>query len=227
MISRVEEFSVPSFDGLPIQGFLFSTNTAGVGPRPGAVIYIPPRTYQMRRKYDLQPELIANSGFDIVGVNYRGMDGFGSDFSRLYDAEEAARDVLFVTRQLIREGKIGAKPLYLLSQSLGSEVMKEVLMQDRELWSGAIFQGSVIRGGFEDFNPKGFPPLFLTIGENDPAYEFTRRFERWAADQDVSVKTFYVGNYAHYNADLAKAFQQEISIVEFLIGCRAAELKAR
>ncbi len=220
-IARAEEFNIPSFDGLSIQGFLFTTNSPEGAAKAGTVIYLPPRTYQMRRKYDLQPELIANCGFNIVGINYRGMDGFGTSFSRRYDAELAAQDVLFVTRQLIRNGRIGDKPLYLLSQSLGSEVMKEVLVQEPGLWAAAIFQGSVIRDGFETFKAEKFPSLFLTIGRNDPAYVFTKNIENWAKANKVPVKSFYVENYAHYNADVSKTFQQERAIAEFLIETRA------
>jgi hypothetical protein len=220
-IARAEEFNIPSFDGLSIQGFLFTTNSPDDAAKAGTVIYLPPRTYQMRRKYDLQPELIANCGFNIVGINYRGMDGFGSSFSRRYDAELAAQDVLFVTHQLIRAGRIGDKPLYLLSQSLGSEVMKEVLVKEPGLWTAAIFQSGVPWNGFEGFKPAAMPSLFVSIGRSDPAYGFMKRFEDWATDNKIQVKSFYIENYGHYNADISKTFQQERAIAEFLIETRA------
>jgi hypothetical protein len=215
-LARVQKLEIPSFDGLMIQGYLFTTNTIDGAKKTGTVIYIPPRTYQMRRNYDLQPELIANCGFNIVGINYRGMDGFGTDFSRLYDAKEAAKDVLYVTRHLINTGVIGHGPLCLLSQSLGSEVMKEVLVLEPGLWKAAIFQGSVIWGGFDAFQTNHFPRLFITIGREDPAFPFMRDFETWAQSRDISVKTFYLDNYSHYKGDLSKGNQQEKEIARFL-----------
>ena len=216
-VARAEQFEIPSFDGLTIQAFLFTTNAPEARGKAGTIIYIPPRTYQIRWNYDIQPQLIANCGFNYVGINYRGIDGFGTSFSRLYDPKLAAQDVITLTRRLIKDGTIDRRCLFLMSQSEGSAVMKEVLVQAPTLWTAGIFQGGVAWSSFEEFKPQLLPPLFITIGRNDPSYNFMREVERWAKKNDLPTKTHYLDNYGHFNADSMKRMEQEKEIAQFLI----------
>ena len=75
-----ESVSLRARDGTPLHGYLTRPRD-GAGPFP-LVVLVHPNPYESRDVwgYDWQTELLANHGYAVLRVNYRGSTGYGEDF---------------------------------------------------------------------------------------------------------------------------------------------------
>jgi dienelactone hydrolase len=76
----MESVSLRARDGTPLHGYLTRPRD-GAGPFP-LVVLVHPDPYESRDVwgYDWQTQLLANHGYAVLRVNYRGSTGYGEDF---------------------------------------------------------------------------------------------------------------------------------------------------
>jgi dienelactone hydrolase len=76
----VESISLHARDGTPLHAYLTRPRD-GAGPFP-LVIAVHPDPYETRAEwgYDWEAQLLANHGYAVLRVNYRGSTGYGEDF---------------------------------------------------------------------------------------------------------------------------------------------------
>lgn len=206
----------PSFDGLEIPTYLFAAVKGAGAVARGTVVGIPPPTDQCNRYYQPRPQVLSNLGFDYVGINYRGCDGYGLAYSALFDEALAARDVVTVVRRMRESGVIGTGPLYLVCQSGSGGVFRRVLELEPRLWTGCIAVKSALGGVPKIDASTKRPPLLFVIGDSDPLLPVVRRelesieASGWACDFAL------IDNYAHLNVNPFGRRTKERRIAEFL-----------
>ena len=213
-----EMVRVPSFDGFQIPVYTFRSVQASNRQKPSAtIIAIPPRTDQCSRYYQTRPQFLANLGFDYIGINYRGCDGYGTEYSRLYDLDEAAKDVVAVVRHLVGSGSIAAGPLILTGQSEGCDVLSRVLAIAPELWSAGV----LVRGSLSAVDALQqshiMPPLRFIIGENDPAFELVKKNIGELKQLSWPAKGHFIPNYTHLNVDPIGRRAEEETLASFVL----------
>lgn len=76
-----EPIELEARDGLPLHGYL--TRPAGEGPHPLVVLpHGGPHGVRDVWEYDPEAQLLANRGYAVLQLNFRGSDGYGIDFMR-------------------------------------------------------------------------------------------------------------------------------------------------
>jgi dipeptidyl aminopeptidase/acylaminoacyl peptidase len=202
-----QERRVKSFDGVEIPCFIFpppalararpSENGAAAPKKYPVVIYLPPSSAQFQRRFEARSQLMANVGFYYVAVNYRGCDGYGREYAGLQDAAGAARDVLAVYEELRKDPAVDTRNVFLCTLCSVSTPGLELLATAPELWRGAIFSHPA--GWSEDgrYQPKQFPPLLITNGDQDNSLPSTKEFKSWADVNGVEAKLVVYRNMEH------------------------------
>ena len=213
MVVAPQMLSVPSFDGEPVPVYFFRRRS---GVRAlGTVVAIPPPTDQASRYYQARPQFLANVGFDYVAINYRGCDGYGTAASQSYEPRRAARDVVAVVEGLIRDGRISAGPIFLVTQSAGGEVLRNLLDTASFKWNGCVF----VRSAYSEALPArtNMPPMLFVCGDQDRVLPAVRanldalRSVSWPADL-VEIE-----NQAHLYVDPEGRRQEESAVGAFLL----------
>jgi Prolyl oligopeptidase family len=206
-IAEPSELQVKSFDGLKIPIFRFApiVGNNGNGLRNGAiskekhpvVIYLPPPTFQFQKAYEPHSQLMANLGFEFVAINFRGCDGYGKAFSDLSDPVAAAKDVLAVYDELIKDPSVDRQNVFLWSCSASSPVAFDLLALSPSAWSGVALETPASSPDLESFEPKSLPAMVIVIGDEDDQFSNMKKFHSWASDNTIDLKLVVLANNAH------------------------------
>jgi dipeptidyl aminopeptidase/acylaminoacyl peptidase len=107
----MENVSLRARDGMPLQGYLVRPRD-GAGPFPLVVlVHADPFRSRDVWGYDWETQLLANHGYAVLRVNYRGSAGYGEDFRNAGRREWGGKmqdDLTDATRWAIDQG-IAAK----------------------------------------------------------------------------------------------------------------------
>lgn len=81
-LAKVQPFGVKARDGIPVYGYLSSMKET---PRPGPMVVLIHGGPYSRDSWEWSGEvqLLANAGFHVMQVNFRGSTGFGLDFETM------------------------------------------------------------------------------------------------------------------------------------------------
>lgn len=221
-----QEFRAKSYDGLEIPYFLFSPmeRTNGIaaskigkgsewhGKRP-AVIYLPPQTFQFQRGFSARSQMMANLGFYFIAVNYRGCDGYGRNYSKLDDSHGAAQDVLAVYEEVMKRYPIDEKNVFLFTSSSGSGAGWELLAVAPERWRGAALVSPAGWTEDERYQPRKFPALLFTSGDQDAAGPSVEKLKVWVAANGISARFLIYTNSGHitYNANELRSIHEAVA----------------
>ncbi len=202
-----------SFDGLEIPTYFFSA-TNGVNPRTApTVIAIPPPTDQCNRYYQPRPQFLPNLGFNYVGINYRGCDGYGLTYSALYDEDKAARDILTIVHSMLDAGEIPKNSLFLVCQSGGGGVFRRVLELEPDLWKGGV-AAKASMGGLPQLDERqSKPPILFVIGDSDPILASVQRDIEKCREIGWPYEFYLIKDFTHLNIDPFGQRNQERRIV--------------
>ena len=86
-----EPIALKARDGLELHGYV--TRPAGDGPHPMVVIpHSGPHGIRDVWEFDWEVQLLANRGYTVLQVNFRGSGGYGMDFGRAGYGEWGAQD---------------------------------------------------------------------------------------------------------------------------------------
>lgn len=206
-----------SFDGMEIPTYFFAA-TNGANPRTApTVIAIPPPTDQCNRYYQPRPQFLPNLGFNYVGINYRGCDGYGLTYSALYDEEKAARDILAVVHALIEAGEIPKNALFLVCQSGGGGVFRRVLELEPGLWKGCVAAKAAM-GGLPQIEERPTkPPILFVVGDSDPILASVQKDIEQCRAIGWPYEFYLIKDFTHLNVGPFGQRNQERRIAQFLI----------
>ncbi len=136
----MEPIALTARDGLPLHGFL--TLPAGKAPFPMVVvIHGGPHGVSDQWGYDPEVQMLANRGYAVLQVNYRGSGGYGARFiERGYRQWGLSMqdDVTDATRWAVKQGYADPKRLCLYGGSYGGYAALEGVVREPGLYECAI-----------------------------------------------------------------------------------------
>ncbi|MCC7051997.1 MAG: S9 family peptidase [Gemmatimonadaceae bacterium] len=121
-LARMRPVAFPARDGLPLRGYV--TEPAGRGARRVPLVLLVHGGPWARDRHDFQGEvqLLANRGYAVLQVNYRGSTGFGKRFARAARREFAGRmheDLLDGVRWAVDAGIADSTRVAIMGGSYG------------------------------------------------------------------------------------------------------------
>lgn len=217
-VSTPTEAKVTSSDGLEIPTYLFPPRNEQPGQAYPLVIYLPPRTAQCSRGYEIQAQTLANLGFYYLGVNYRGCDGYGREYAGKWDAQQAAEDVRAVVIAALKDPRFDKRRVCMVGFSESCLVLLNYLELDQGILKAVVMESPVT---FDMSNrlTKGSPlPLLVSTGDHDPALGFVRSFEQWAKGNSTKTQFYYIKGFGHPDVTEIRArVDQERETAKFLL----------
>jgi dipeptidyl aminopeptidase/acylaminoacyl peptidase len=145
LMAKTEALEFTVRDGKTIRGYLTKQESESKLP----LVVLPhggphgPRDYW---GYDWQVQLLANRGYAVLQVNYRGSGGFGKDFQEAGYGEWGASmqdDLTDATLQVIKKISIDAKRVCLLGASYGAYAALMGTVREPDLYQCAIGSAGV------------------------------------------------------------------------------------
>jgi dipeptidyl aminopeptidase/acylaminoacyl peptidase len=124
-------------DGLPLHGYLTRPH-AGDGPYP--LVILPhggPHGVRDRWGYDWEVQLLANRGYAVLQVNFRGSEGYGRHFEAAGFGEWGARmqdDLTDATHWAIEQGIASADRICIFGSSYGGYAALMGAVREPELY---------------------------------------------------------------------------------------------
>ena len=218
VVSVPTQATVVSFDGLRIPTYLFPPKDCQAGRQYPLAIYLPPRTAQCSRGYELQAQMLANLGFYYLGVNYRGCDGYGRDYAARWDAPMAAQDVRAVIQEALKDPRFDKTRIFMVGLSESCLVLSHYLALDPKTLKAIVFESP---GSFDVGSPLAadrLPSLLVSVGDHDPALESVRAFAQWARDNSAAAQFYYIKDFGHPGSTEIRArVEQEKRTAKFLL----------
>jgi len=113
---------------------------AGATSNPAAIIRVHggPQV-QMLRSWEITTEFLASSGYDVVGLNYRGSTGYGASFERDPSGQAGqVADVLAARDYATSALGVPPQRVFLLGHSYGAAIVAEAAAADPGAIGGVI-----------------------------------------------------------------------------------------
>ncbi len=141
-LAEMQPLRLKARDGMPLNSYI----TFPVGrPRTGLpMVVLPhggPYGIRDRLRFDPEVQLLANRGYAVLQVNFRGSDGFGSDFRTAGAREWGARmqdDISDATRWAIAKGLADPKRICIFGASFGAYSALMGVVREPDLYRCAI-----------------------------------------------------------------------------------------
>jgi dienelactone hydrolase len=167
-MASMEPFQIPARDGLLLRGYI---TTPTQGERPYPLVVIPhdrPNTTRAIWAFNEQVQILAEAGYAVLQINYRGSTGYGRSYALAGEQRESRniqRDIQDATRWATGQGIADESRVCLLGDGYGAFAALKAVTENRSLFSCAIG-----RNGIYDLNTK--PPLPRATPP-DPGYFLT------------------------------------------------------
>jgi dipeptidyl aminopeptidase/acylaminoacyl peptidase len=169
------------------------------------VIYVPPPSAGANRSFNARLQLLANLGFYVLAVNYRGCEGYGAKYGSLENLSLAAEDVLAGYETLVNNPNVDLERIFLSSDSAGDALANALLERYPDYWRAVSMEHP---GGitYHRPDPAKTPPILVVTGDQDDACQGLRQFESWAKTNGLSVTAVVYTNSGHipYRSDQRK-----------------------
>lgn len=180
------------------------------------LISVPPRTDQAQRVWVTHSQLLANLGWYVVEVNYRGCDGYGKSYAAMaHDAEGAASDVLAVYHEVVQYPDVDPRDVSLGGRSGGAAIVSQILRQAPGLWRAVLLDHP---GGvhLDQQDPHTFPPMLVITGDQDPSLPEVDALMSWGRTGGVKVDLVVQWASGHVNWNQSEARKAEKRWLQFL-----------
>ena len=171
----------------------------------------------MQRSFGPRSQLLANLGFYFLAVNYRGVDGYGRNYSDAYNPSNAAQDVLAAYQWLINNPGVDQNNIFIFSMSGGTPIVLELLHLTPEHWRGVAIDKPSSIDNPSRFNAIKMPPLLLISGDQDQALPSVNKFIEWTKNNSVPARIIIYTNAAHITYDLKSRKQSQKQVADFFI----------
>lgn len=136
----MEPISLNARDGLKLHGYL--THPAGEGPHPLVVLpHGGPHGVRDTWGFDWEVQLLANRGYAVLQVNFRGSGGYGADFEAAGYKQWGAKmqdDLTDATKWAIEQGITSADRICIYGASYGGYAALMGVIREPKLYQCAI-----------------------------------------------------------------------------------------
>ncbi len=148
-LASVEGFSSRSKDGTSVSNLLFKPADAAPGQKLPALFFIHGGPVsQDEYGFDLSRQILAAGGYAVVGVNYRGSNGRGVEYSRAIYADWGNKEVMDIhgaVDHLVKEGIVDAERLGIGGWSYGGILTDYSIATDTRFKAAASGAGSALQ----------------------------------------------------------------------------------
>jgi dienelactone hydrolase len=150
-----QPITLASRDGLQLHGYV--TRPAADGPAPLVVLpHDGPWSERDQWEFDSEVQLLANRGYAVLQVNYRGTTGYGVAFERAGDGEWGGKiqnDIADATRWAIAQGIARADRVCIYGKGYGGYAAAMSVVREPDLFRCAIGYG-VVYDFTDEANPR-------------------------------------------------------------------------
>ena len=119
-LARTQILSIKTQDGLGLEVY-FTEPINGTKPFPAVVLVHGGPHLRDRYGFDSEVQFLANRGYAVLQVNYRGSSGFGRRYSEAYQYafRDMHEDITYATRTLMDKGMIDPDRTAIMGGSFG------------------------------------------------------------------------------------------------------------
>ena len=173
-LATMQPFGLKARDGTPVFGYLSSMKET---PRPGPMVVLVHGGPHSRDSWGWSGEvqLLANNGFHVMQVNFRGSSGFGLDFETMGYKQWGGKmqdDVTDATKWAINEGIADEDRICIMGGSYGAYAAIMGVAKEPDLYQCAIGYAGIYdvtaieRIGDVSHNKTALDRWKVTIGAN-------------------------------------------------------------
>ena len=147
--ATVEGFTSTSKDGTKVSNILYRSSTVSPGQKLPLILYIHGGPVsQDNYEFDLTRQMLASSGYAVAGVNYRGSNGRGTNFTKAIYADwgnKEVMDILGATNYLVEKGIADEKNMGISGWSYGGILTNYTIATDTRFKAAASGAGSSLQ----------------------------------------------------------------------------------
>lgn len=147
--ATVEGFTSISKDGTKVSNILFLPSTITPGKKLPLILFIHGGPVgQDDYKFDLSRQMLAAGGYAVAGVNYRGSNGRGVDFTKAIYADwgnKEVMDILGATDYLVQKGIADKQKMGIGGWSYGGILTNYMIATDTRFKAAASGAGSSLQ----------------------------------------------------------------------------------
>lgn len=141
-LAAAERIEVKSFDGTPIDAFVWMPPVRRMGLVPPLVVWVHggPNA-QSRGTFSPILEAFAEAGLAVITVNYRGSTGYGRAFEDLNNKDWGGgdlKDILAVVGHLVKENKVDGSRVGIVGGSYGGYMALRAITAEPDVFKAAI-----------------------------------------------------------------------------------------
>jgi hypothetical protein len=168
--------------------------------------------------YDPRAQILVNAGFDYIGVNYAGCDGYSRKLSQSYDVSSAATDVSEIIDRLLAEERYQDIPCIGVFQSASGDLAPSLVDKCRSQFAGIAF----IRASADfDSSSRGRIRRTLAIcGEEDDVFLKAMDMTQSLRRSRIPAEFVTLGRVGHLYVDSTVRRREESGLLKFVEACR-------
>lgn len=138
-LARTQVFRIKTSDGLKLQGYLTIPKT-GKAPYPTVCLVHGGPWARDSGIYDERAQLLANRGYAVLRVNYRGSSGFGKEISydQAFDFKGMHNDITEAVKMAIKGGVVDPDRVAIMGSSFGGYATICGVSLEPELYQCAV-----------------------------------------------------------------------------------------
>ena len=148
-LANVEGFTSTSKDGTKISGILYRPANADAGKKLPLILFIHGGPVgQDDYGFDLSRQMLASAGYAVAGVNYRGSNGRGINFTKAIYADwgnKEVQDILGAADYLVQKGIADEKNMGIGGWSYGGILTNYTIATDTRFKAAASGAGSSLQ----------------------------------------------------------------------------------
>lgn len=148
-LANVEGFTSTSKDGTKISGILYRPANADAGKKLPLILFIHGGPVgQDDYGFDLSRQMLASAGYAVAGVNYRGSNGRGINFTKAIYADwgnKEVLDILGAADYLVQKGIADEKNMGIGGWSYGGILTNYTIATDTRFKAAASGAGSSLQ----------------------------------------------------------------------------------
>lgn len=148
-LARVEGFISTSSDGTKVSGILYTPDKIVAGQKLPLILFIHGGPVdQDAYEFDMERQMLANGGFAVAAVNYRGSSGRGVDYCRSIFADwgnKEVKDVIGAADFLVAKGVADSARMGIAGWSYGGILTDYTIASDTRFKAASSGAGSALQ----------------------------------------------------------------------------------